>query len=195
MDRPWHEARTIWVPTDAELPVRVKRTIASEKGMIVIFWGSHGIAYYCWVSKNSTLDSPFFCEEVIRPLAQKMQSNSKKTCKPLILIHMDNARVHVARATHRKWDISRFKRTARPPYCPDLASSDFSFRLAEIPAWTERIEWWRWIIWSSGWKFDGSLNRNDRNGLCRPDESTPTLDWWKWWLRFVKYHKRIFELN
>jgi hypothetical protein len=50
-------------------------------------------------------------------------------------------------------------------------------------------------IWSSEWNFYRSLNRNDRNGLYRLDESTPTLDWWKWWLRFLKYHKWIFELN
>jgi hypothetical protein len=53
----------------------------------------------------------------------------------------------------------------------------FSFRLAENPAWTERIEWGRWIIWNSGWNFDKSLNRNDRGGLYRLDESTPALDW------------------
>jgi hypothetical protein len=25
--------------------------------------------------------------------------------------------------------------------------------------------------------------------------STPTLDWWKWWRRFIKCHQWIFELN
>jgi hypothetical protein len=38
---------TIWLPADAELPVRVKRTIASEKRMLVVFWGIHEIADYC----------------------------------------------------------------------------------------------------------------------------------------------------
>jgi hypothetical protein len=69
---------TVWLPADAELPVRVKRTIAREKRMLIIFWGIHGIAHYCWVPKNSTLDPPFFCEEVLSPLPQKMQPNSKK---------------------------------------------------------------------------------------------------------------------
>jgi hypothetical protein len=40
---------------------------------------------------------------------------------------MDNARVHMARATQEKLDVSRFKRTLQPPYGPDIAPSDFFF--------------------------------------------------------------------
>jgi hypothetical protein len=95
----------VWLPADAELPVRVKRTIASEKPMLVVFWGIHGIARDCWLPKDNTLESSFFCEEVFSPFAQKMHRNSKKTRKPLTLIHMDNARVHTARTTQEKLDI------------------------------------------------------------------------------------------
>jgi hypothetical protein len=73
---------TVWLPADAELPVRVKRTIASEKCMLIAFWGIHGIAHYCWLPKESTLNSPFFCEEVLSPLARKMQPNSKNLANP-----------------------------------------------------------------------------------------------------------------
>jgi hypothetical protein len=48
-----------------------------------------------------------------------------KTRKPLTLIHMDNVRVHIARSTQEKLDISRFKCTRQPPYSPDIAPSDF----------------------------------------------------------------------
>jgi hypothetical protein len=68
---------TIWLPADAELPVGVKRTSASEKRMLIVFWGIHGIAHYCGLSKDRTLDSPFFCEEMQSPLAPKMQPNFK----------------------------------------------------------------------------------------------------------------------
>jgi hypothetical protein len=74
--------RTIWLPADAELPVRIKRTIARERCMLIIFWGIHGIAQHCGLSKDSTLYSPFFCEEVLNRLAQKMQPNSKKFANP-----------------------------------------------------------------------------------------------------------------
>jgi hypothetical protein len=68
---------TIWLSADAERPVCVKRTIASEKRMLIVLWGIDGIAHYCRFPKDSTLDSLFFCEEVLRPLAQQMQTNSK----------------------------------------------------------------------------------------------------------------------
>jgi hypothetical protein len=73
---------TIWLPAHAELPVHVKRTIASEKRMLIIFWGIHGIEHYCWLPKDSTLNSPFSCEEVLSLLAQKMQPNCKKLTNP-----------------------------------------------------------------------------------------------------------------
>jgi hypothetical protein len=125
---------TVWLPADAESPVRVKRTIAKEKRMLIVFWEIHEIAHYRRLPKDSILNSPFFCEEVPSPLAQKMQPSSKKSLAPLTLIHVDNERVPMARATQEKLDVSRFKRTAQPPPRPDIAPSDFSFRLAENPA-------------------------------------------------------------
>jgi hypothetical protein len=64
---------------------------------------------------------------VLNPLAQKMQPNSKKHRKTLTLIHLDNGRVHTAKTTQEKFDVSRFKRTPQPPHRPDIAPSDFFF--------------------------------------------------------------------
>jgi hypothetical protein len=69
---------SIWLLDDAELPVYVKRTIASEKRMLIVFWGIHGIEHYHWLSKDNTFDSLFLREEVLRSLAQKMHPNSSK---------------------------------------------------------------------------------------------------------------------
>jgi hypothetical protein len=64
-----------------------------------------------------------------------MQPNSKENRKALTLIHRDNTRVHMARTTQEKLDLSRFKRTPQPPDSLDIAPSDFfSFQLAENPA-------------------------------------------------------------
>jgi hypothetical protein len=68
----------VWFPADAEPLVRLKRTTASEKRILIVFWRSHGIAHSRWLPKDSILDSPFLCEEVLSPFAQKMQPNSKK---------------------------------------------------------------------------------------------------------------------
>jgi hypothetical protein len=40
---------------------------------------------------------------------------------------MDNEKVHTARTTKEKVDVSRFKGTPQPPYSPDIASSDSFF--------------------------------------------------------------------
>jgi hypothetical protein len=48
--------------------------------MLIAFWGIHGIAHDYWLPKDNTLDSSFFCEEVLRPLAQnaaKFQKTSQ----------------------------------------------------------------------------------------------------------------------
>jgi hypothetical protein len=57
-----------------------------------------------------------------------MQPNSKKTRKPLTLIHVDNGPVHMARATQEKLDVSRFKRSPQP-YSSDIAPSDSFFSI------------------------------------------------------------------
>jgi hypothetical protein len=58
--------------------------------------------------KDSTLDSPFFYEEVLNASSIRSENAAKfrKTRKPLTLIHMDNTRVHTARATQEKSDVS-----------------------------------------------------------------------------------------
>jgi hypothetical protein len=50
--------------------------------MLIVFWEIHEIAHRCWLSKDNTLDLLFFCEEVLSPLAQKMQPNFKKLTNP-----------------------------------------------------------------------------------------------------------------
>jgi transposase len=52
-----------------------------------------------------------------------MQPNSEKTRKPMNLIHMDNARVHTTKAAQEKLDVSRFRRTPKLLYRPDIAPS------------------------------------------------------------------------
>jgi hypothetical protein len=55
---------TIWLLADAKLPVCVKKTTASGKCMLIVFWGIHGIAHHCSLPKDSISDSAFFCEEM-----------------------------------------------------------------------------------------------------------------------------------
>jgi hypothetical protein len=47
--------------------------------MLIVFWGIHGIANYCWFLKDDTLDSSFSSEEVLSPLAQKYSQIPKNS--------------------------------------------------------------------------------------------------------------------
>jgi hypothetical protein len=101
--------------------------------MLIVFCGIQWIAHDCWLPKDNTFDSSFFCEEVFGPLAQKMQPKSERTHKPLTLIHMENASVRTARVTQEKWDVSLFKRMPQPRDGRILHHSPFFFRSAENP--------------------------------------------------------------
>jgi hypothetical protein len=75
--------------------------------------------------KDSTLDSPSFTKKCLVHSLRKC-SQIPKSSQPLTLIHMDNARVHAARITHEKLEVSRFKCTPQPPYSPDIAPHNVS---------------------------------------------------------------------
>jgi hypothetical protein len=45
--------------------------------MLIVFWGIHGIAHYCCLPKDSTLDSPSFCEEVLSAEPTSSESAAK----------------------------------------------------------------------------------------------------------------------
>jgi hypothetical protein len=76
--RSWHGARDYLASGWCRTTSPCQKDKCKWKRMLIVFWGIHRIAHDCWLPKDSILDSPFFCEEVLSPLAQKMQPNSKK---------------------------------------------------------------------------------------------------------------------
>jgi hypothetical protein len=102
--------------------------------MLIVRWEIHGIAHYCWLPKDNTLDSPFFYKETPSPLAQKMQPNSKNSQT----IDFDSS--GEGKGSHGKGnprEIGCFPihphaaATMWPGYCTTRL---FFFRLAENPA-------------------------------------------------------------
>jgi hypothetical protein len=85
------------------------------------------------------LDLLFFCEEVLSPLAQKMQPNFKKLTNPWLWFIWTMHGFTRQGQPKRNWtfpdsNAHRSHRIARTLHHPN-----FSFRLAENSAWTERI--------------------------------------------------------
>jgi hypothetical protein len=127
---------TVWFPADAELPVRVKRTIVSETCMLVVFWGIRGIAQYCWRPKDSILDSPFFCEKVLSADSIRSENAAKFQQNPQIL---DFGSYRQCKGSHGKGNSREIEcfpiqthitATVWPGYC----TIRLSFRLTENSA-------------------------------------------------------------
>jgi hypothetical protein len=53
--------------------------------MPLVLWGIHGIAHYCWFPKDSTLDSPFFCEEMLSGESPRSENATKFQQNPQTL--------------------------------------------------------------------------------------------------------------
>jgi hypothetical protein len=116
---------TIWLPADTELPVRVERTTANEKRILIAFWGIHGIVTIAGSQKIAHSIHHSFMKKCSVHSLRTCSQIPKQTRKPFTLIHMDNTRVHIARTTQEKLDGSRVKRMLQPPYSPDIAPSYF----------------------------------------------------------------------
>jgi hypothetical protein len=57
--------------------------------MLIIFWGIHGIAHYCWIPKYSTLDSSFFGKEMLSAQSTRSE-NAAKFQKNLQTLDVDS---------------------------------------------------------------------------------------------------------
>jgi len=116
--------KSVWLASDAALPVRVSQTIGAEKRMLIVFWGVQGIVYKAWLPKNESITASFFCDDVLPHLAEMFATKGENR-RQFTYVHMDNARPHTAKATLEKMKVLKLKRTPQPPYSPDVAPTDF----------------------------------------------------------------------
>jgi hypothetical protein len=72
------KSETIWLPADAEIRVRVKRTITSEKCTLIVFWeftGSHTLAGFQKVTHS--IHDPFVKKFLIHSLRKCSEISQK----------------------------------------------------------------------------------------------------------------------
>ena len=67
----------------------------------------------------------YFVTHIIKPLGVKKDNIWSECIRYLIMLHIDNARVHNSIDTSYEIKKNKFKRAPRPPYSTDLAPSDF----------------------------------------------------------------------
>ena len=100
--------------------VSTRRTIDSEKLLLVVFFSTSGFHLIDFVPDDTTVDSEYYCALLERLGNALPQPRPRK-----MWLHVDNARPHRSKKTKSKLEDLGIEPTPHPPYSPDLAPSDF----------------------------------------------------------------------
>jgi hypothetical protein len=96
-----------------------------EKMMFVIFFNGIGDYKTVILPQGQRMNSTFFIECVIRPLAGTCYPEGRKPHERRVVVHFDNAPIHNTEAVQECLADCRFRRMNHPACCPDLAPCDF----------------------------------------------------------------------
>jgi hypothetical protein len=97
-----------------------------EKTMLVIFFNGTGEHTSVILQQGQRMNSAFFIECVIRPLAGFCSPEGRKLHEKRVVVHFDNASIHNTEAVQECLADCGFRRMNHPAYSPDLAPCDFS---------------------------------------------------------------------
>jgi histone-lysine N-methyltransferase SETMAR len=114
----------IWLQTDGEIPERERRTIQSEKVMLMIVWNSSGFHLINVLQKGFKFNASLYVTQIPGTLSDWPRIHVGRTNRKLC-VHADNSRPHTATVTLQFMQQNMMMRVPHPTYSPDLASSDF----------------------------------------------------------------------
>jgi histone-lysine N-methyltransferase SETMAR len=103
----------------------VKRSFGAKKVMVSLFWSVDGIRVLNILESDSTMNSEYFTQHIIAPLAESEQRLKAKKQKQKFVMHMDNAPIHKSAKTQHHIQDKGLVTAPHPAYSPDLAPSDF----------------------------------------------------------------------
>lgn len=115
---------TQWLPKGARPPTKAKAETSTKKIMLIIFFDSTGPIYQHWVPKGQTINSVYYMEVLQTFLVHLGRKRPEKISRGWLL-HQDNARPHVSKATSEFMATKGIETIAHAPYSPDLAPCDF----------------------------------------------------------------------
>jgi histone-lysine N-methyltransferase SETMAR len=125
-----------WKYPSLPLTKKFKDTPSTRKVMLAVFWDSEGVLLARFQKRGENMNSASRCEVLLK-LWDAIRRKHPDQLARGVLLHHDNARPHTARATQETIQELHSGLLEHPPYCPDLASSDFhlSGPLKETPWW------------------------------------------------------------
>lgn len=106
--------KSMWLENSYPIPTQPKKTVASKKAMISVFWSRSGIKLLTMLPQNQSFTKNFYENYVLRKL--------DITTGQKIFFHCDNSRIHLCPEVFKQLGIERLE---HPPYSPDIAPSDF----------------------------------------------------------------------
>ena len=99
---------------------------SKSKVMLSIFWDSKGPLLLDYLPKNTTVTGAYYANlQVMTRLRDSIKANKRGMLKKIPLLLHDNAPSHKSHIAQEAIRNCGFKQAEHPPYCPDLAPSDF----------------------------------------------------------------------
>jgi hypothetical protein len=99
--------------------------------MFTVFFNGPGEYKIVIPPDRQKVNSAYFIESVLRPLAEICYPEGKGTREKRVMLHFDNAPVHSTERVGENLASFGFRRMARPPYSQDSAPCNFFFRCNE----------------------------------------------------------------
>lgn len=111
-----------WLPYGEEPPVQPRPETHGRKVLLCCWWDAQGMLYWELLEEGQTVTAQVYIRQLLQLAAviQEKRPGRMEVC----LLH-DNARPHIASATHRQLVDLGWNTIPHPPYSPDLAPSDF----------------------------------------------------------------------
>jgi hypothetical protein len=113
----------VWLAPGGMVPERERHMIQSPKSMITVAWNASGVHILAALLKGAKFNASYYTSEILEEIRNWPDAHRTKRTRSLI-VHVDNARPHTARASLDYLEANGMERAPYPPYSPDLAPSD-----------------------------------------------------------------------
>ena len=120
-----HTPEGKWARSREDVEPRARRTIGSEKVMLVVFWGIRGLILLEALQEGESYDSDYLCDVILPRLSEAVHQTRPRMGLRGLKLHWDNARPHMSIRTRNVLGDAKMEILPHPPYSPDLAPSDF----------------------------------------------------------------------
>jgi hypothetical protein len=120
-----YNQRSFWIAPWEQVPEVERPTHHQKKQMLSVFFNGTGHYVTDWLPEGRTMNSPYYVEEVLTPLADSCYPQRSQRPRHLVTVHFDNAPIHNTNLVAECLERRKLTRMSHPPYSPDLAPCDF----------------------------------------------------------------------